>query len=106
MGSFGSNANKTKMLTLGFKGLTLPPSTRSTVAAFQEEVLGDNHPRSLLVGARRRSHHCLCAGRSTSCRAGRRHAQAFTSRGTEPSCAHPGALPPSGSREMDLRVCG
>jgi hypothetical protein len=68
---------KTETLTLGFKGLTPPSSTRSTDAAFQEDVLLDSHPRLELVSARRHSHHRLCAGRSSSCRAGSRHARAF-----------------------------
>jgi hypothetical protein len=81
---------KTEILTLGFKGLTPPPSTRSAVAAFREDVLWDSHPRLLLIGARRRSHRDLCAGRSSSRHAGSRLAWAFTDRGIVPPCAHLG----------------
>jgi hypothetical protein len=84
---------KTETLTLGFKGLTPPLSTRSTDAAFWEDVLLDSHPWLKLVSAHCRSHHRLCVGRSSSCRAGSRHARAFTGRGTEPPCAHLGVPP-------------
>jgi hypothetical protein len=81
---------KTKTLTLGFKGLTPPSSTRSTDAAFREDVLWDSHPRLELIGAHHRSHHRFCAGRSSSRRAGSRRARAFAGRGTELPCAHLG----------------
>jgi hypothetical protein len=84
---------KTETLTLGFKGLTPLSSTRSAVAAFREEALWDSHPRLELVGARHRSHHRLCAGRSSSRRAGSRRARAFAGRGTESPCAHLGVPP-------------
>jgi hypothetical protein len=81
---------KIETLTIGIKGLTPPLLTRSAVAAFREEVLWDSHPRLELVGARRLSHHRLCAGRSSSRRAGSRRARAFAGRGIEPPCAHLG----------------
>jgi hypothetical protein len=81
MENFGSNANKTKTLTLGFEGLTLPPSNGSMSPCSGRgppRIATDGRLSSVLAAV---VHHCLRAGRSSSHRIGSRHARPFAGRG-------------------------